>query len=97
MIFVLLIPNAVTHLLLYVLAIAVGTVVTAGVLALWIHKQLQATEIGHTALHGAFDKLDLLKFENHKDSIEEPGATPPAELVQMFMQYLSGTPLGSAM
>jgi len=29
----------------------------AGVLALWIHKQLQATEIGHTALHGAYDKL----------------------------------------
>jgi PTS system fructose-specific IIC component len=31
-IFVLLIPNAVTQLLLYVLAIAVGTVVTAGIL-----------------------------------------------------------------
>ena len=31
-IFVLLIPNAVTHLLLYVLAIAVGTVITAGIL-----------------------------------------------------------------
>lgn len=31
-IFVLLIPNAVTHLLLYILAIAVGTVVTAGML-----------------------------------------------------------------
>ena len=31
-IFVLLIPNAVTHLLLYILAIAVGTVVTAGTL-----------------------------------------------------------------
>jgi len=30
---------------------------TAGVFALWIHKQLQATEIGHTALHGAYDKL----------------------------------------
>ena len=30
---------------------------TAGVLALWVHKQLQATEIGHTALHGAYDKL----------------------------------------
>jgi linoleoyl-CoA desaturase len=29
----------------------------AGVLALWLHKQLQATEIGHTALHGAYDKL----------------------------------------
>lgn len=30
----------------------------AGVVALWIHKQLQATEIGHTALHGAYDRLD---------------------------------------
>jgi NADPH-dependent stearoyl-CoA 9-desaturase len=30
---------------------------TVGVLALWIHKQLQATEVGHTALHGAFDRL----------------------------------------
>ncbi|HLK36475.1 MAG TPA: hypothetical protein VKU41_06950, partial [Polyangiaceae bacterium] len=29
----------------------------AGVLALWAHKQLQATEIGHTALHGAYDRL----------------------------------------
>lgn len=28
-----------------------------GVAALWVHKQLQATEIGHTALHGAYDKL----------------------------------------
>lgn len=31
---------------------------TLGVGALWIHKQLQATEIGHTALHGAYDKLE---------------------------------------
>jgi fatty acid desaturase len=30
----------------------------SGVTALWLHKQLEATEIGHTALHGAFDKLD---------------------------------------
>jgi linoleoyl-CoA desaturase len=30
---------------------------TLGVLALWLHKQLQSTEIGHTALHGAYDKL----------------------------------------
>lgn len=29
----------------------------AGVLGLWIHKQLEATEIGHTALHGAYDAL----------------------------------------
>jgi|HubBroStandDraft_4_1064222.scaffolds.fasta_scaffold137417_2 fatty acid desaturase len=28
-----------------------------GVFALWIHKQLQATEIGHSALHGAYDRL----------------------------------------
>ena len=31
---------------------------TAGVGALWLHKQLQATEVGHTALHGAFDKIE---------------------------------------
>ncbi|MDB4972259.1 MAG: putative LINOLEOYL-CoA [Myxococcaceae bacterium] len=30
---------------------------TAGVVALWVHKQLQATEVGHSALHGAYDKL----------------------------------------
>jgi NADPH-dependent stearoyl-CoA 9-desaturase len=29
----------------------------AGVGALWIHKQLQATEVGHSALHGAWDRL----------------------------------------
>ncbi len=28
-----------------------------GVGALWLHKQVEATEIGHTALHGAYDKL----------------------------------------
>lgn len=28
-----------------------------GVGALWVHKQLQATEIGHTALHGAYDRM----------------------------------------
>ncbi|MFO0547177.1 MAG: fatty acid desaturase [Polyangiaceae bacterium] len=28
-----------------------------GVVALWVHKQLDATEIGHTALHGAYDRL----------------------------------------
>lgn len=29
----------------------------SGVTLLWLHKQLQATEVGHTALHGTFDKL----------------------------------------
>jgi fatty acid desaturase len=28
-----------------------------GVLALWVHKQLQASEIGHSSLHGAYDHL----------------------------------------
>lgn len=28
-----------------------------GVIALWLHKQVEATEIGHTALHGAYDGL----------------------------------------
>jgi linoleoyl-CoA desaturase len=30
----------------------------AGTGALFLHKQIQTTEIGHTALHGAYDKLD---------------------------------------
>lgn len=30
----------------------------AGVGALWLHKQLQATEIGHPALHGAYDRIE---------------------------------------
>jgi fatty acid desaturase len=30
---------------------------TMGVVALWLHKQLEATEIGHSALHGQWDGL----------------------------------------
>lgn len=30
---------------------------SAGVLALFVHKQIEATEIGHTALHGAYDRF----------------------------------------
>lgn len=30
---------------------------TAGVASLWLHKQLEAIELGHTALHGAYDGL----------------------------------------
>jgi NADPH-dependent stearoyl-CoA 9-desaturase len=29
-----------------------------GVAALWLHKQLEAAEIGHATLHGAYDRLD---------------------------------------
>lgn len=36
----------------------------------------------------AFEDLDLLRFEHHKDSVEEPGVAPPAELVQMLMERL---------
>lgn len=31
---------------------------TAGVTALWLHKQLEATEIGHPVLHGTYDGLE---------------------------------------
>src|SRR5437660_3421667 len=45
----------------------------AGVLALWIHKQLQATEIGHTALHGAYDGLPGARgFESERYSWDIP-------------------------
>jgi len=30
----------------------------AGVFVLWVHKQLQATEIGHPVLHGSYDRLE---------------------------------------
>jgi NADPH-dependent stearoyl-CoA 9-desaturase len=30
----------------------------AGVTALWLHKQVEATEIGHTVLHGAYDRVE---------------------------------------
>src|SRR5689334_15751690 len=30
----------------------------AGVTALWVHKQLEAIEIGHAALHSAYDGLE---------------------------------------
>ena len=36
-----------------------------------------------------YAKLDLLKFENFKDSVEEPEVTPPHELVQLMMQFMA--------
>jgi linoleoyl-CoA desaturase len=30
----------------------------SGVGALWLHKQLEATEIGHTVLHGTYDRME---------------------------------------
>jgi hypothetical protein len=39
----------------------------------------------------AYAKLDLLQFENYKDSVEEPEMTPPQELVDMLMKILNHT------
>jgi len=36
-----------------------------------------------------YAKLDLLKFEHFKDSVEEPEVTPPHELVQLMMQFMA--------
>jgi hypothetical protein len=40
-------------------------------------------------VRSAFDKLDILRFEHEKDSIDQPEVAPPEELVQMMMQYMS--------
>jgi len=37
----------------------------------------------------AYAKMDLLRFEHEKDSIEEPEVKPPAELVQLLLQVMS--------
>lgn len=39
---------------------------SGGVVALWLHKQLETTEIGHTVLHGAFDNITDLKSFHSK-------------------------------
>jgi hypothetical protein len=36
--------------------------------------------------------LDLLRFENMKDSVEDPEMAAPQELVQLLMQFLANTP-----
>ena len=37
----------------------------------------------------AFAKMDILRFEHEKDSVEEPEVRPPAELVKMMMEYMA--------
>ena len=48
------------------IAVSPGPVLfTAGVLSLWVYKQLQATEIGHPTLHGAYNRVeDAGKFHS---------------------------------
>ncbi len=36
-----------------------------------------------------YGQLDLLKYENEKDSVEEPEVQPPHELVELMMQFLA--------
>ena len=45
----------------------------------------------------AYAKLDLLKYESEKDSIEEPEVQPPHELVELMMQFLAKGPQNSAL
>jgi hypothetical protein len=40
----------------------------------------------------AYEKLDLLKFEAMKDSVEEPEVAPPHELVELMSQLLATKP-----
>ncbi len=39
-----------------------------------------------------FAQLDLLKYENDPDSVEEPGIKPPQELVKLLMEHLQPAP-----
>jgi hypothetical protein len=42
----------------------------------------------------AYEQMDLLRFEHLKDSVEEPEPQPPAELVQLLMQFLQSNAEG---
>jgi len=37
-----------------------------------------------------YEKLDLLRYESLKDSVEDPEVAPPQELVQLLMQFMQG-------
>jgi fatty acid desaturase len=44
-----------------------------GVVSLWVGKQLQATEIGHTAMHGAYDRFpEAKRFHAHEFAWKTP-------------------------
>jgi hypothetical protein len=40
-------------------------------------------------VRAAYERMDLLRFEHGKDSVEEPGVAPPQELVQLLLQILA--------
>ncbi len=39
-------------------------------------------------VRAAYEKLELLRFENGKDSVEDPGVAPPQELIALFTQFM---------
>jgi hypothetical protein len=43
-----------------------------------------------------YQKLDLLRFENLKDSVEDPDVPAPQELVQLLMQFMANRPAEAA-
>jgi hypothetical protein len=43
-----------------------------------------------------YERLDLLRFEHLKDSVEEPEVTPPHELVELLMKFMAGSQGGAA-
>jgi hypothetical protein len=47
-------------------------------------------------VRAAYEKLDLLRFEHLKDSVEEPEVAPPTELVELMMRFMSGQQDGVA-
>jgi linoleoyl-CoA desaturase len=56
------------------IAVSPGPILfTTGVLSLWVYKQLQATEIGHMALHGAYNRIPGAgKFHSSKHEWQIP-------------------------
>ena len=40
-------------------------------------------------VRAAYEKLDLLRYEGGKDSVEDPEVTPPQELVELLMRFLT--------
>ena len=42
-------------------------------------------------VRAAYEALDLLQFEHHKDSVEDPEVTPPQELVELLMHFMQQT------
>ena len=47
-------------------------------------------------VRNAYEKLDLLRFEALKDSVEEPEVTPPQELVELLNQFMRQTATADA-